>query len=167
MKIKSLRDVYIPELKDLYSAEKQLITALPKMAKAAVNEQLAAAFEEHLEQTQEQLQRLEQILEELGESTKSDKCKGMEGLLAEGSKVMKEEGVKEVIDALLITAAQKVEHYEIAGYGSARTFAEMLGENEAADLLQQTLDEEIETDERLTDIAETAVNTQAGARSSE
>jgi len=158
MKIKSLRDVFIHELKDLYSAEKQLTKALPKMAKAAANEQLAAGFEEHLEQTEEHVRRLETILKNLGESTRGDKCKAMEGLIEEGAKVIEEEGVPEIIDALLISAAQRVEHYEIAGYGSARTFAELLGEDEAVTLLQQTLDEESETNEKLTKLAEGAVN---------
>jgi ferritin-like metal-binding protein YciE len=158
MKIKSLRDVFVHELKDLYSAEKQLIQALPKMAKAAANEQLAAGFEEHLEQTKEHAHRLEKILKDLGETTRGDKCKAMEGLIEEGSKVMKEEGVPAIIDALLISAAQRVEHYEIAGYGSAHAFAEVLGEEEASKLLQETLDEETETDEKLTHLAESAVN---------
>ena len=158
MKINSLRDVFIHELKDLYSAEKQLVQALPKMAKAAANEQLSAGFKEHLEQTKEHVNRLEKILTNLGESTRGEKCKAMEGLIEEGSKVIKEEGVPEIIDALLISAAQRVEHYEIAGYGSAHAFAEVLGEEEAATLLQQTLDEETETDEKLTKLAETAVN---------
>jgi ferritin-like metal-binding protein YciE len=158
MKIKSLRDVFIHELKDLYSAEKQLTKALPKMAKAAANEQLAAGFEEHLEQTEEHVTRLETILKNLGESTRGDKCKAMEGLIEEGAKVIGEEGVPEIIDALLISAAQRVEHYEIAGYGSARTFAELLGEDEAVTLLQQTLDEETETNEKLTQTRGSAVN---------
>ncbi len=161
MKLKTLRDLYIHELKDLYSAEKQLTKALPKMAKAASNEELKTSFEEHLEQTGQQIERLEQILEGLGESTKCDKCKGMEGLLEEGSKAMTEDAAEEVRDAAIIVAAQKVEHYEIAGYGSVRTFAEMLGEDEAARLLQQTLDEEIETDEKLTELAENSINTEA------
>ena len=161
MKLKTLRDLYIHELKDLYSAEKQLTKALPKMAKAASNEELKTAFEEHVDQTEQQIERLEQILEGLGQSTRGDKCKGMEGLIEEGSKMVGEDAADEVRDAGLIVAAQKVEHYEIAGYGSARTFAEMLGEDEAARLLQQTLDEEIETDEKLTELAESSVNTEA------
>jgi ferritin-like metal-binding protein YciE len=164
MKIKSLRDVFIHELKDLYSAEKQLTHALPKMAKSAANEELAAGFEEHLRQTEEHVNRLETILGNLGESTRGDKCKAMEGLIEEGAKVMKEDGVPEIIDALLISAAQRVEHYEIAGYGSARTFAEHLGENEAAELLQKTLEEEAETDQKLTKLAESVVNPKALAQ---
>ena len=161
MKLKTLRDLYIHELKDLYSAEKQLTKALPKMAKAASNEELTSGFEEHLEQTEQQIDRLEQILEGLGQTTRGDKCKGMEGLIEEGSKVMSEDASDEVRDAAIIVCAQKIEHYEIAGYGSARTFAEMLGEDEAARLLQQTLDEEIETDEKLTELAENSINTEA------
>lgn len=155
MKITSLRDVFVHELKDLHSAEKQLTKALPKMAKAAANQELAAGFEHHLQQTEEHVQRLEKILKGLGESTRGEKCKAMEGLIEEGASVIHEDGVPEVIDALLISAAQRVEHYEIAGYGSARTFAEHLGETEAAELLQKTLDEEAETDKKLTEIAET------------
>lgn len=161
MKLNSLRDVFIHELKDLYSAEKQLTRALPKMAKAAANEELCAAFEEHTQQTEEHINRLEKILADLGESTRGDKCKGMEGLIAEGADIMDQDGLPEAIDALLVSAAQRVEHYEIAGYGSARTFAEMLGEEEAARILQQTLDEEVETDEKLTQLAESTVNSQA------
>jgi ferritin-like metal-binding protein YciE len=158
MKINSLRDVFIHELKDLYSAEKQLTKALPKMAKAATNEQLSAGFEEHLQQTEEHVNRLEKILKDLGETTRGDKCKAMEGLIEEGGKVIEEDGVPEILDAMLISAAQRVEHYEIAGYGSAIAFAELLGEDEAVTLLQQTLDEESETDQKLTKLAESAVN---------
>ena len=161
MKINSLRDVFIHELKDLYSAEKQLTRALPKMARAAANEDLAAGFDEHFHQTEEHVNRLEKILKNLGESTRGDKCKAMEGLIEEGAQVIGEKGVPQALDALLISTAQRVEHYEIAGYGSARTFAELLGEDEAASLLQQTLDEEAETDEKLTRLAESAVNPQA------
>lgn len=161
MKINSLRDVYVHELKDLYSAEKQLVRALPKLAKAAANKELADGFEQHFHQTEEHVNRLEKILTKLGESTRGEKCPAMEGLIEEGANVISEGGVAEVKDALLISAAQRVEHYEIAGYGSARTFAEMLGEKEAAKVLQQTLDEEAETDKRLTQIAESAVNVHA------
>jgi ferritin-like metal-binding protein YciE len=163
MKINSLRDVFIHELKDLYSAEKQLTKALPKMAKAAANENLAAGFEEHLQETEEHVNRLEKILKDLGETTRGDKCKAMEGLIEEGSKLIEEDGNPEAIDALLISAAQRVEHYEIAGYGSARTFAKLLGENAAAKILQQTLDEEGATDKKLTKLAESQVNRQAEA----
>jgi ferritin-like metal-binding protein YciE len=161
MKITSLRDVFVHELKDLYSAEKQLTKALPKMAKAAANKQLAAGFKEHLEQTVEHVNRLEQILSDLGESTRGEKCKAMEGLIEEGASVIEEDGLPEVKDALLISAAQRVEHYEIAGYGSARAFAEVLGETNAAKLLTQTLEEEAATDQKLTKLATTEVNQSA------
>jgi ferritin-like metal-binding protein YciE len=161
MKLKTLRDLYVHELKDIYSAEKQITKALPKMAKAASHEELVEGFEEHLAQTEQQIERLETILEGLGESTRGEKCKGMEGLLEEGKKMMEEDAAPEVLDAALIAAAQKVEHYEIASYGTIRTYAEMLGEDEAVQLLQQTLDEEIETDEKLTELAESAINVEA------
>ena len=161
MKLNSLRDVFIHELKDLYSAEKQLTKALPKMAKAANNEELASAFEEHLSVTERQIERLEKVLSDLGETTKGSKCKGMEGLITEGEELISEDAAPAVLDALLITAAQKIEHYEISGYGSVRTFAEMLGETEAARLLQETLDEEVETDEMLTELAESSINADA------
>ena len=167
MKLKSLRDLYVHELKDIYSAEKQLTKALPKMAKAASHEELTAGFEEHLTQTEEHIERLETILEALGESTRGDKCKAMEGLIAEGQDLMEEDATPDVMDAALIAAAQKVEHYEIASYGTVRTWAEMLGEEEAVNLLQQTLDEEIETDEKLTELAESTINVEAGVGSDE
>lgn len=163
MKIKSLRDLFLHELRDLYSAEKQLLKALPKMAKAATHEELKEAFEEHLAQTEEQVQRLEQVFESLGEKPKAEKCLAMEGLIAESQELLKEDMPDNVLDAALIGAAQKVEHYEIAGYGTVRTFAEMLDEDEAVDLLEQTLEEEKETDARLTEIAESLVNTDAEA----
>ena len=155
MKLDSMRDLLIHELRDLYSAENQIIKALPKMAKAASSEELRQAFEEHLEQTKGQVERLDQIFESLEVSSRGPKCKAMEGLIEEGKELLEEEDVDEaVLDAALIAAAQRVEHYEIAGYGCARTFARLLGEEEAADLLQMTLDEEADTDKRLTDIAE-------------
>jgi len=167
MKITSLRDVFIHELKDLYSAEKQLTKALPKMAKAASNEQLAEGFRTHLEETEEHVKRLEKILEDLGESTRGEKCKAMEGLIEEGASVIEEDGLPEVKDALLISAAQRVEHYEIAGYGSARAFAEVLGEKSAVKLLQQTLEEESATDGKLTELATSEVNQTALAAAEE
>jgi ferritin-like metal-binding protein YciE len=138
-----------------------LTKALPKMAKAATNPELKQAFEEHLEQTQEHVRRLEQIFEKLGASPRGKKCKAMEGLIEEGKEIISEEGESPVLDAAIICAAQKVEHYEIAGYGCARTFASLLGDSEASDLLQQTLDEEGETDKRLTALAESSVNQEA------
>jgi ferritin-like metal-binding protein YciE len=161
MKLETLRDLFIHELKDLYSAEKQLVQALPKVAKAATNPDLKAGVETHLEETKEHMNRLEQILESLGTSTRGPKCKGMEGLIEEGSHLIEEEPDAEVLDAGLICGAQKIEHYEIAGYGCARTFAELLGEEEAMELLQKTLDEEKATDGKLTELALTAVNLEA------
>jgi ferritin-like metal-binding protein YciE len=160
MSNEGLKELYIDELKDLYSAENQLVKALPKMAKAAVSEDLREGFEEHLEQTKGHVQRLEQIFEMLGESPKGKKCKGMEGLIAEGSEAMEEDYEGNIMDAALIGAAQRVEHYEIAGYGTVRAMAEALGEDKHASLLTETLDEEKETDEKLTELAE-GVNTAA------
>jgi ferritin-like metal-binding protein YciE len=150
MKLNTLKDLYLHELKDLYSAEKQIIKALPKMIKTAANQELAAGFKEHLEQTREHAERLEKILSGYDQTTRGPKCKGMEGLLAEGSEMMEEEADDEVRDAGLIAAAQRVEHYEISGYGTARTYASLLGDKEGAELLQTTLDEEAETDKKLT-----------------
>jgi ferritin-like metal-binding protein YciE len=150
----SLRDLYIDELRDLYSAETQLIKALPKMAKASSNDQLRQGFEEHLRQTSEHVSRLEQIFEELGEKASGKKCHGMDGLVKEGSEIIKEDFSAEVKDAGIIGAAQRVEHYEIAAYGTVRTFAELLGESEAVSLLEETLNEEKQTNERLTQLAE-------------
>jgi len=161
MKLKTLRDLYIEELRDLYSAEKQITKALPKMAKAASSPALKTAFTEHLEQTKGQMQRLEAIFEKLGKRATGKTCRAMEGLVEECEELMGEEPEPSVLDAGLISSAQRVEHYEIAGYGSVRTYARMLGENEAAGLLQQTLDEEGETDKKLTALAETVVNVEA------
>ena len=152
-KISSPRDLLVEELKDLYSAENQLIKALPKMAKAAESEELREAFETHLKETEEHAARLEKIGEQLGESMKGKKCKAMEGLVAEGKEIMEEDAVPAMLDLALIGAAQKVEHYEIAGYGTARTLAELAGESEVAETLQETLDEEGKTDKLLTEIA--------------
>ena len=161
MKLKTLKDLLHHELKDLYSAESQLVKALPKMAKAATNEELKAGFEEHLEQTREHVQRLKQIGESLEMALTGHKCKAMEGLITEGAELISEDAEDSVRDAGLIGAAQRVEHYEIAGYGTAKALAQCLGFDEAADLLEQTLTEEKETDEKLTEIAETSVNTSA------
>jgi len=161
MKLETLKDLYIHELKDLYSAEKQLIRALPKMARAATNEKLASGFEEHLEQTKTHATRLEDILAHLDQTTRGPKCKGMEGVIAEGAEMIEEEADDEVRDAGLIAAAQRVEHYEIAGYGTARTYAELIGDTKGAKLLQTTLDEEAETDQKLTKLAESSINVAA------
>ncbi|HUR57564.1 MAG TPA: ferritin-like domain-containing protein [Opitutaceae bacterium] len=152
-KISSPRDLLVEELKDLYSAENQLLKALPKMAKAATSEELREAFETHLQQTEEQVQRLEKIGKQLGESMKGKKCKAMAGLVEEGKEVMEEDAEDAMMDLALIGAAQKVEHYEIAGYGTARTLAELIGEDRIAKILQETLDEEGQTDKLLTEIA--------------
>ena len=161
MELNTLKDLYIHELKDLYSAEKQIIKALPKMVKAATNTQLAGGFQEHLEQTREHAVRLEKILSKLNQTSRGPKCKGMEGVLAEGAEMIEEEADDEVRDAGLISAAQRVEHYEMAGYGSARTYAELVGDSEGAQLLQTTLEEEGATDKKLTKLARTAINVAA------
>jgi ferritin-like metal-binding protein YciE len=161
MKLQSFDDLFLHELQDLYSAEKQLVTALPKMAKGAASAELKKAFETHLEQTEGHVDRLDRIFKDLDLSAGRHKCKAMEGLIHEGSELLKEDAEESIRDAALIGAAQRVEHYEIAGYGTARTFAEMLGHTEAAELLQQTLDEEKETDQLLTELALTSVNVEA------
>jgi len=161
MKLESLRELLVDELKDLYSAENQLVKALPKMAKAAASPELKAAFEEHLEETKGQVDRLVTIFEQLEGSPKGKKCKAMEGLVEEGSEFIDADGEDSVKDAALICAAQKVEHYEIASYGCARTFATLLGLDEVADLLQETLDEEGNADKKLTELAETVINVEA------
>ena len=153
MKLESLKDLYIHELKDLHSAEKQITKALPKMAKAAANDELATAFRKHLDETHEHVWRLEKILGKHGENSRGPKCKGMEGLLKEGAEMIETDAEDEVRDVGLISAAQRVEHYEIAGYGCARTYAELLGDEEGVSLLKGTLNEEKETDEKLTDLA--------------
>ncbi len=158
MKLETLKELYILELKDLYSAEKQIIVALPKMAKAATNAKLAAGFKEHLEQTREHAVRLEKILASHGQTTRGPKCLGMEGALKEGAEMIAEEADEEVRDAGLIGAAQRVEHYEMAGYGCARTYAELLGDKEGAKLLQTTLNEEADTDKKLSKLATSVIN---------
>lgn len=155
-----LKELYIDELKDLYSAENQLVKALPKMAKAAASEELREGFEEHLEQTKEHVARLEKIFQALDESPKGKKCMGMEGLVKEGSEVIAEDFEEAVKDAALIGAAQRVEHYEIAAYGTASEFARILGESEHVSLLEQTLEEEKETDQKLTELGK-EINPQA------
>jgi len=161
MKIESLRDLYVEQLHDLYSAETQLVEALPKMAKAASTPQLQNAFQEHLTQTKTHVQRIEQIFQKLGARPKDQTCKGMEGLIKEGSEMIKMKGEPAAIDAGLIAAAQRVEHYEIAGYGCVHTYAQQLGEQQDAQLLQQTLDEEGQTDKKLTQLAEQLINLEA------
>jgi ferritin-like metal-binding protein YciE len=154
MKENQLRQLYVEELRDLYNAEKQLVKALPKMAKAATSSDLRSGFEEHLQQTKGHVTRLEQIFEALEESPNGKTCKGMEGLIEEGSEMIEEDPDEEQLDAGLISAAQRVEHYEIAGYGCVRTYAQLLGDEEAVSLLEETLKEEKETDTKLTQLAE-------------
>lgn len=161
--LKSLDDLLLKELRDLYSAEKQLLRALPKMAKAATSEALAIAFTEHLEVTEKQVERLDSIFEQLEKSSRGPKCAAMEGLIEEGSELMEEEADPAVMDAGLIAAAQRVEHYEMAGYGCARTFARLLGYDKIADMLQETLDEEGQADKDLTALAESEINVEAAS----
>jgi ferritin-like metal-binding protein YciE len=158
LKLNSLRDLLLEELRDLYNAEIQLTDALPKMAEAAGSADLRAAFEHHLDETEGHVSRLEKILERLSEEVSGETCEAMKGLIKEGELIIKAEGDPDVRDAGLIGAAQRVEHHEIAGYGTARTLARRLGEDEIASVLQQTLDEEGEADKKLTSIAESQAN---------
>jgi ferritin-like metal-binding protein YciE len=164
MTLDSLQSLFVHELQDLYSAETQLVKALPKMAKAASSPELKSAFTTHLAQTKEHVRRLEQLLLGLGEEPGAKKCKGMAGLIKEGQDLIKEGGEPAVLDGGLITAAQKVEHYEIAGYGSARTYAQMLRQDDAVQVLQQTLNDENQTDESLTELAEATLSVATQSR---
>jgi ferritin-like metal-binding protein YciE len=161
MKLDSLRDLYIAELKDLYDAENRIIKALPKMAEAASSPDLRSAFEQHLQQTRGHVDRLEQVFQSLDETPKGEKCKGMVGIIDEGEDMMDKDAAPAVGDAALIAAAQRVEHYEIAAYGTVRTFARRLGYEDQAQLLNQTLQEEGETDKKLTSLAESYINEDA------
>lgn len=161
MKLATLQDLYIQELKDLYSAENQILKALPEMAKAATSPALKAGFQEHYNQTIGHVSRLEQIFERLGTSPRGKHCRGMEGVIDEGKELLKSDSESDVMDAGLITAAQHVEHYEIAGYGACRTYANLLGDTQAVQLLQQTLNEEVQTDKKLTQLAESNINVEA------
>ena len=160
-KMATLEDLYTDLLKDLYSAEKQLVKALPKLAKNAQAPDLQRAFQEHLRQTEAQVERIDRIFTEMGGSPRGKKCVGMEGLIEEGNELLKEDAEPEVLDAGLIAAAQKVEHYEIASYGTARAWAQRLGYDKAARMLQETLEEESMANEKLTQIAESHVNMEA------
>ncbi len=153
MKSNRLKHLYVEELKDLYSAENQLVKAIPKMAKASTSPDLRAGFEEHLGQTREHVARLERIFKALGETPTGKKCKGMEGLIKEGAEMIEEDKAPEELDAGLISAAQRVEHYEMAGYGCVATYAKLLGEDEAESLLRETLEEERATDKKLTQLS--------------
>jgi ferritin-like metal-binding protein YciE len=161
MELNTLQELYVEGLKDLYSAENQILKALPRMTKAATHQELKRAFTQHERQTREQVRRLERILRELGEKPGGKKCHGMEGLIEEGKELIQERPQADVLDAGLLAKAQHVEHYEIAGYGTARTYARLLGHEQHAQLLQQTLDEEGETDKLLTMLAESSVNIDA------
>lgn len=163
MQLQTLRDLFVEQLQDLYSAETQLVQALPKMASAASHEELRDAFEQHLAETREHVTRLERILGELGSTPGTETCKGMQGLIAEGEEVLSMQGEPSVIDAALIAAAQRVEHYEIAAYGCLRTYAQLLGNSEADRLLEQTLQEEEATDKALTALGEGGINQAAAA----
>ena len=161
MALENLQQLYLEQLRDLYSAENQILEALPMMAERAAHPELKSGFQLHQRQTEEQVRRLEQIAESMGEKIKGETCDGMKGLLKEGQKMMKERGSDDVRDAALIAAAQRVEHYEIAGYGCARTYARLLGREQDAQLLQRTLDEEGDTDHKLTALAERVINIDA------
>jgi ferritin-like metal-binding protein YciE len=164
---KTLDDLLVHELQDIYHAEGQITKALPKMIKAATNPELRAAFEEHLQQTEGQIERLERVFELLGVPAKGKKCEGMAGIIAEGQKAVEENATSDVLDAALIAAAQKVEHYEIAVYGCVATYAELLGYDQVHELLGESLDEEERTDERLSDLAESVINVEAADESDE
>jgi ferritin-like metal-binding protein YciE len=159
--LNSFDDLFVEQLEDLYDAEQRLTKALPKMAQAARSTALKSAFQEHLRQTENQVSRLEQVFRIMGKSARTKTCEAMKGLVAEGEEVISAGGDPDVKDAALIAAAQRVEHYEIAGYGTARTFAQRLGRQDAARLLQETLDEEAATDKKLTSLAEQAINPRA------
>lgn len=158
MALDSMEDLFLNELKDVYNAEKQILRALPRMAKAADAPALRQAFTKHLKETEGQVRRLEQIFKSIDETARGKKCKGMEGLIEEGKEILEEEGAPEVIDAALISAAQRVEHYEIAAYGCLRTYAQLLGYTDAERLIQETLREEEATDAALTALGEGGIN---------
>lgn len=163
MSMRTLRDLYIHELKDLYSAEKQLLEAIPKMAEAAQAPKLRDAFLDHLQETKVQFDRVHSILQKLGENPTSSKCVAMDGLIEEGSKISSEEATPEVKDAALIATAQRVEHYEMAGYGTARAYARALGEDDAAEVLNRTLEEEAQANDNLNVLALSDINDKARA----
>jgi len=164
MQVDSLEQLYVDQLRDIYDAENQLVRSLPKMAKAASSPELRTAFEQHLEQTREHVRRLDEIFRSLGHPSKGRSCKAMIGLIEEGEEIVKLDTEPSVRDAGLIAAAQKVEHYEIASYGTLRTFAEFRGDRQAAQSLQETLDEEYEADKTLTQVAESSINVEAAER---
>ena len=161
MEMESLQDLLVEEMRDLYNAENQLTKALPKMAKKACNPQLKRAFETHLRETEVHVERLQKIFEKLGKKPTGKKCAAMEGIIEEGKEMMAEDMEEDTMDAALISAAQKAEHYEIATYGTVRTWAQLLGDEQTARSLQQTLDEEGKTDKLLTQLAESSINIEA------
>jgi ferritin-like metal-binding protein YciE len=163
MSLDSLEKLFLEELKDVYNAEKQLLRALPRMAKAAESPELEQAFTKHAKETEGQVKRLEKVFQQLGQSVRGKTCKGMQGLVEEGKEVMEKDGEGAVIDAALIASAQRIEHYEIAAYGCLRTYAQLLGQDQAVELLQQTLEEEEATDKILTELGETGINEAAAA----
>jgi ferritin-like metal-binding protein YciE len=167
MSLDSLESLFIEELRDIYNGEKQILRALPKMAKAAESAELSQAFTKHLKETQGHVQRLEKILRELGQAVRGKQCKGMMGLIEEGKEKLEEEGEAAVLDAALIASAQKVEHYEIAAYGCLRTYAQLLGYDQVAKLLEQTLAEEEAADKKLTQLGEGGINEAAAAATSQ
>jgi ferritin-like metal-binding protein YciE len=163
MSLDSLESLFIEELRDIYNGEKQIIRALPKMAKAAGSPELRQAFTKHLKETEGQVQRLERIFQDLGQAVRGKQCKGLEGILEEGKEILEKESDESVLDAALIAAAQKVEHYEIASYGCLRTYAQLLGQTQAVKLLEQTLAEEEAADKKLTQLGESGINEAAAA----
>jgi ferritin-like metal-binding protein YciE len=163
MALETLRDLFLNELRDMYHAEKQLVRALPRMAKAADSAELRKAIEKHLGETENQVQRLEGVFQSIGETARAKACKGMAGIVEEGKEMLEEDGQEPVIDAAIIAAAQKVEHYEIASYGCLITYADLLGEREASRLLKQNLAEEEATDKALSQLAERSINQAAAA----
>jgi ferritin-like metal-binding protein YciE len=167
MQMETLEDLYVDVLKDLYDAEGQILKALPKMAKAASSPELQKGFQEHFTQTQRHVERLNQVFEQVGKTPKKKKCKAMEALLEEGKELMNADSEAEVLDAALIAAAQKVEHYEIAGYGCARTYADLLQQGKASELLEKTLDEEKLTDKKLSELAMSEINIEAADEESD
>jgi ferritin-like metal-binding protein YciE len=167
MSLDSLESLFIEELRDIYNGEKQIIKALPKMAKAAGSPELRQAFTKHLKETEAQVQRLERIFQDLGQAVRGKQCKGLEGILEEGKEILEKESDESVLDAALIAAAQKVEHYEIASYGCLRTYAQLLGRTQAVKLLEQTLAEEEAADKKLTQLGESGINEAAAAAGGE
>jgi ferritin-like metal-binding protein YciE len=163
MSLDSLENLFIEELRDIYNGEKQILKALPKMARAAESAALQQAFTKHLKETEGQVQRLERIFRDLGQAVRGKQCKGIQGIIEEGKDVLEKEGEGVVVDAALVASAQKVEHYEIATYGTLRTYAELLGHTEAAQLLEQTLNEEEATDKKLTELGEGGINEAAAS----